>query len=236
MPIKIKENRIIFEENPKVLLVSLSEKRTANMEDAELDEYIALLASRLPAPGGGAASALCGAQGFALASMVVNFTVGKKKFEAHFDRLEEMLKICAYNAKRMLELIDLDEHNFVPLSKAYGIKAETEEEKKAKETIMNDALVIACLAPLEMMHKAYEGLLLLEELMGISSVMMVSDIGVAAENFRAVMDGAKLNVMINIKSLTQPELKASMEEYLKEKTSQAEESYKKIMAHVYEKL
>ena len=236
MGITIKDNKIVFEQNQKIMLVSLNEKRTANMEDAELDEYIALLASKLPAPGGGGASAVCGAQGFALASMVCNFTVGKKKFEAHFNRLDEMLRTCSYQAKRMLELIDLDEHNFVPLSKAYGIKAETDEEKAKKEVIMNEALATACLAPLEIMHNAYEGMTLLEELMTISSVMVVSDVGVAAENFRAAIEGAKLNVMINAKTLTNTELKANMEAYIHEKSTLADMAYKKVMAYVYDKL
>lgn len=236
MGVQIKDNKIIFEENKKVMLVSLNEKRTANMEDAELDEYIALLASRLPAPGGGGASAVCGAQGFALTSMVCNFTVGKKKFEEHFDRLEEILKECSINAKRMLDLIDLDEHNFIPLSKAYGIKAETEEEKAKKESIMNEALATACLAPLEIMENSYYGMEILEELMNISSVMVVSDVGVAAENFRAAIEGAKLNVMINAKMLTNAELRTQMEQYIQEKSDQTEATYKKVMEYVYSKL
>lgn len=236
MGVQIKDSKIIFEEGPKILLADLSEKPTDQMAEAKTGDYISLLASKLPAPGGGAASALCGAQGYALASMVCNFTIGKKKFEEHFVRLEHLLRECSANAKRMLDLMDLDEENFIPLSKAYGIKATTEEEKREKEIIMNEALGTACLAPLEMMHNAYEGLTLLEELMEISSVMVVSDVGVAAENFRCAIEGAKLNVMINAKTLTDLKLKQEMEDLIKEKTVLSERTYKKVMDNVYSKL
>ena len=236
MGIKIENQNIVFEENQKISLPEPSENRTQKVEDSSLVEYIGLLASKLPAPGGGAASALCGAQGFALGSMVCNFTIGKAKFAQYEDRVKHIHQECLLEAKRMLDLMDLDEENFIPLSKAYGIKAETDEEKAKKEVIMNEALATACLAPLEIMHNAYEGMTLLEELMTISSVMVVSDVGVAAENFRAAIEGAKLNVMINAKTLTNTELKANMEAYIHEKSTLADMAYKKVMAYVYDKL
>lgn len=236
MGIKIENRNIVFEENQKISLPEPSENRTQKVEDSSLVDYIGLLASKLPAPGGGAASALCGAQGFALGSMVCNFTIGKAKFAQYEDRVKHIHQECLLEAKRMLDLMDLDEENFIPLSKAYGIKAETEEEKASKQKIMDEALGIACLAPLEMIRNAHYGLTLLDELKDISSLMVVSDIGVAAENFRATIDGAKLNVMINAKSLKDLELQKSMNEYIDEKSTVSMDIYKKVMEFVYSKL
>ena len=121
MGIKIENRNIVFEENQKISLKEPSENRTQKVEDSSLVDYIGLLASKLPAPGGGAASALCGAQGFALGSMVCNFTIGKAKFAQYEDRVKHIHQECLLEAKRMLDLMDLDEENFIPLSKAYGI-------------------------------------------------------------------------------------------------------------------
>ena len=43
-------------------------------------EFIDVLASKEPVPGGGGASALVGAVGMALGSMVGELTIGKKKY------------------------------------------------------------------------------------------------------------------------------------------------------------
>ena len=236
MGIKINDNKIEFQENEKIMLKDLNEKPTAKMENAQVEEYIALLASKLPAPGGGGAAALCGAQGFALASMVCNFSIGKPKFLEFDDRLKHIQKESMIEAKRMLDLIDLDEENFVPLSKAYGIKAETEEEKAKKAKIMDEALGTACLAPLEMIHKAHYGFSLLDELKDISSALIVSDVGVAAENFRATIESGKLNVMINAKMLKNKPLQEAMYAYVDEKIEEATKAYEKIMDFVYSKL
>lgn len=236
MGIRIENNRIVFEGNPQLELMSLDQKVKEVMQEARLDEYISLLASKLPAPGGGGAAAVTGAQGFALGSMVCNFTIGKPKFAEFEERLIQMKKECMVEAKRMLDLIDLDEINFVPLSKAYGIKAETEEEKAEKAKVMEEALITACLAPLEMLHKAHYGLELMKDLMDKCSVLIISDVGVAAENFRAAAEGAKLNIMINAKMLKNPELKKEMEDYIEEKVSSATGLHKEIMDFVYSKL
>ena len=58
MGIKIENRNIVFEENQKISLPEPSENRTQKVEDSSLVDYIGLLASKLPAPGGGAASAL----------------------------------------------------------------------------------------------------------------------------------------------------------------------------------
>ena len=51
-----------------------------NIDEMSVKSYLNVLASDSPAPGGGSASALCGAQGAALVTMVAGLTVGKKKY------------------------------------------------------------------------------------------------------------------------------------------------------------
>ena len=46
--------------------------------EMQINDFIAVLGSDTPAPGGGSASALAAAQGIALTKMVTELTIGKK--------------------------------------------------------------------------------------------------------------------------------------------------------------
>ena len=91
--------------------------------------YLEALSSKAPVPGGGGASAVCGALGVALGEMVGNLTVGKKKYAQWEPEVKECLLRLEAARGQFMELSDEDARVFEPLSKAYGIKAETEEEK-----------------------------------------------------------------------------------------------------------
>ena len=56
------------------------------------EDFLDVLASKEPVPGGGGAAALVGAVGVALGHMVGALTVGKKKYA---DVQEDILALCA---------------------------------------------------------------------------------------------------------------------------------------------
>ena len=95
-------------------------------------EFVEVLSSKAPVPGGGGASALVGAVGTALGNMVGSLTVGKKKYADVEDEMWELKKKCDQLQKDFLHLIERDAEVFEPLSKAYGMPRETEEEKAEK--------------------------------------------------------------------------------------------------------
>ena len=93
------------------------------------NEFVEVLASKAPVPGGGGASALVGAIGTALGNMVGSLTVGKKKYADVEEEMWELKKKADELQKELLHLIERDAEVFEPLSKAYGMPRETEEEK-----------------------------------------------------------------------------------------------------------
>ena len=95
-------------------------------------EFVEVLASKAPVPGGGGASALVAAVGTALGNMVGSLTVGKKKYADVEDEMWELKAKCDQLQKDFLRLIERDAEVFEPLSKAYGMPRETEEEKAEK--------------------------------------------------------------------------------------------------------
>ena len=180
------------------------------MKLAELKtaEFVDLLASDAPAPGGGSAAALEGALGAALTAMVCGLTVGKKKY-AEFQELAEEAQKKATDLKvRFVDVMDRDTEAFNVVSAAFGMPKETDEEKAARSAAIQKGLEGCTKTPFEMMELAAETLELTASILGKSNDSAASDLGVSALSLRAAVQGAWLNVLINIGSLKNKELAA----------------------------
>lgn len=176
------------------------------------EEFVDVLASKAPVPGGGGASALVGAIGMALGNMVGSLTVGKKKYadvEADIIALKE--KATALQGE-FLRLVEEDAKAFEPLSKAYGMPRATEEEKAEKARVMAIVLKDACAVPMEIMEKCCEAIDVIEEFAAKGSALAISDAGVGVVFCKAALLGASLNVFINTKSMEDKEYAASLNE------------------------
>ncbi|MDR3552570.1 MAG: cyclodeaminase/cyclohydrolase family protein [Clostridia bacterium] len=161
--------------------------------DKSCGEFLDALASGSVVPGGGGASALCGALGAALGSMVCNLTLGKKKYA---DVQEDIAAIIEKTEKLrgdLAALVQADAEVFEPLSKAYGMP----KDAPGRDEVMEKCLRDACDVPCRIMRKACEAIELHEELAVKSSRIAVSDVGVGAAFCRAALVGASLNVFIN---------------------------------------
>jgi len=96
--------------------------------DKDFNVFLDELASSAPVPGGGGASAACGALAAALASMVANLTTGKKKYAQYEDDIQRILREAEAKRKELVSLADADAEAFAPLAKAYSLPKSTEEE------------------------------------------------------------------------------------------------------------
>lgn len=168
-------------------------------------EFVAELAGKSPVPGGGGASALVGAIGTALGSMVGSLTVGKKKYaDVEQDVLDLMDKANRIQIE-LLGLVNRDAEVFEPLSRAYGLPKNTEEEKAEKARIMEQALRDACSVPLEIMELCCRAIDLQKEFAEKGNRLAISDAGVGAALCKAALIGASFNVFINTKSMADRE-------------------------------
>lgn len=178
------------------------------MKLAELKtaEFVDLLASDAPAPGGGSAAALEGALGAALTAMVCGLTVGKKKY-AEFEELAQSAQAKALDLKaRFVDVMDRDTEAFNVVSAAFGMPKATDEEKAARSAAIQKGLEGCTATPFEMMELACETLELTQSLLGKTNDSAASDLGVSALSLRAAIQGAWLNVLINVGSLKNKEL------------------------------
>jgi methenyltetrahydrofolate cyclohydrolase len=174
---------------------------TKKTVSAFLDE----LASSSPAPGGGSVAALSGALGAALATMVTNLTIGKKKY---VDVEGEMKKIKAEAETlrlRFTELIDKDTEAFNKVMEAFALPKESEAQKTLRSAAIAAATKEATLVPLEVMKHCIDAMALAQQVASAGNSNSASDAGVSALMLHAACEGAALNVKINLGGLQDPE-------------------------------
>lgn len=202
------------------------------MNDLTLNQFLEKLSSESPVPGGGGASALVGGLSAALCSMVASLTTGKKKYAEYQSDIERILIETAEIRKNMQILIEKDAEVFEPLSKAYGIPKD--DPKRAE--ILEEALHVACSAPLEIVREACKIVPVLEELTVKGSKIALSDVGVAAVACQTALQGGVLNVYINTKLMQDKEyaqkINSEAEQICKEFIGRCEKVYKLVEAHL----
>ncbi|MCF0132871.1 MAG: cyclodeaminase/cyclohydrolase family protein [Blautia sp.] len=204
--------------------------------DIPCDEFVEVLASKAPVPGGGGASALAGAIGTALGNMVGSLTVGKKKYASVEAEMHELKARCDQLQKELLVLVEKDAEVFAPLAKAYGMPIETEEEKAEKARVMELVLKDACGVPMEIMERCCEAIEILKEFAEKGSVIAISDAGVGASICKAALRGASLNVFINTKSMADrayaAQLNAKADAMLAKYPQMADEIFEGVLARL----
>lgn len=170
------------------------------MDDATLKscrEFVSLLASDAPAPGGGGAAALVGAIGTALGHMVGSLTVGKKKYAAVEEEIRALMARCDGLQQRLLDQVPADAEGFLPLARAYGIP----KDDPSRAQVLEEATVTACRVPMDIMELCCQSLEAIGVLAEKGSRLAVSDAGCAAVTVKAALQAASLNIFINTKSL-----------------------------------
>ena len=195
-------------------------------------EFVDLLASDAPAPGGGSAAALEGALGAALSAMVCGLTTVGKSKEKYADYQEFVIE----SQKKLTELkvafvdvMDRDTEAFNVVSAAFGMPKATDEEKAARSAAIQKGLEGCTATPFEMMELCCKALEMTHD-------SAASDLGVAALSLRAGIQGAWLNVLINIGSLKNKDLAADYkkkgEEMLAKALPLADKIYENVLAQM----
>ena len=206
-----------FEAEEKVIEYRLrGEDRPLARES--LSDLLDRFSADSPVPGGGSASALCGALAAALTAMVASLTVAKAKAPEVRDRMKEIATEAQALKGRLLEAVDDDTSVYENLLATFRRKAGSDAEKAAKREAVHEATLEASRIPLGVMRAAAEAIALAREAArsGLSSAR--TDAGVAALAGRAAAEGAFYNVMVNLVDLEGDEeagrIRAEAEEHL----------------------
>ena len=179
------------------------------LAEMTVTQFADVLASDAPAPGGGSTAALAGALGAALTAMVCRLTEDRKKYEEYQDYILEVKEKATALQAKFIDVMDRDTEAFMVISNAYGMPKATDEEKAVRSAAIQAGLVKSTETPMEMMELSAETIALTESLLGKFNTTSASDLGVGALTLRTAVQGAWLNVLINIGSLKDKELAES---------------------------
>jgi methenyltetrahydrofolate cyclohydrolase len=167
----------------------------------EVKGFLDELASTSPAPGGGSVSALAASMGAALASMVCQLTIGKKKYIAVEEEMKQIFSRSEELRIKLTALIDKDTDAFNLVMNAFGLPKITDDEKQKRDAAIEEATKQATLVPLEVMRRCREAVRLSAVVATKANTNALSDAGVSALMFRSGCRGAYYNVKINLSSL-----------------------------------
>ncbi len=171
------------------------------LTEKAVSQFLDELASNSPAPGGGSVAALAGAAGAALASMVCNLTIGKKKYVDVQGEMVAVLQQTEALRNELAALIDKDTEVFNTVMAAYGLPKGTEQEQAARTAAIQEATKSATLVPLQVMTVCEQAMNQALVVAQKGNKNSASDAGVAALMLRAGCAGAALNVRINLGGL-----------------------------------
>ena len=166
-----------------------------------LTEFTDEVSTDSPAPGGGSVAAFSGALAAALSSMVANLTHGKTEYESVWGSMEDVACQAQQLKAFFLSSVDRDSAAFQRVMGAFGLPKKTDEEKHQRSTAIEEATKGAARVPLSVMERALETLTLAKKVAEKGNVNSVSDAGVSALMAKAAIEGAALNVVINLRSI-----------------------------------
>ena len=169
--------------------------------DQTVDQFISLLASGEPAPGGGAAAAIAGSLGGALVAMVATLSEGRPKYADHEALLAEAKAAGQELADRLLNLADEDANAFAEFGVAMKMARDTDEEKAVRTAALQAAARAATDAPFKTVQACLEVAAMAEAMAGRSNKNASSDLEVAGLMSVAAARAAAANVYVNLPAM-----------------------------------
>ncbi len=166
-----------------------------------VDRFVDEVSSESPAPGGGSVAALAGGLAAGLTAMVANLTVGKKGYEAAWDELSDLAERAQALKDRLVRAVDEDTEAFNAAMAAMRMPKGTPEERAARDAALEAGYQQAAAVPLATARACLEAIDLAHLVAAKGNRTSASDAGVAALMGRAGVEGAVLNVLINLDSV-----------------------------------
>lgn len=167
--------------------------------DNSVKDYMDVLSSDQPAPGGGSVSAVSGALGVSIMQMVASLSIGKKGLEDHQEAIKNLFDKADVYKEFFIKAIDEDSKCYPKVISAYRLPKDTDEEKEIRTEEIQKAYKYATEIPFSIGQKAHEFIDLLDDLIDISNKNIITDAYVSASQLDTCVDGALINARINLK-------------------------------------
>jgi len=205
-----------------------------------INDYVAEVASKEPTPGGGSVAALAGSLGAALTVMVGNLTIGRKKYDQLSDDVKEIMNRNFEELKKSIEklnsIVDEDTRAFDKVMEALKLPKETDEQKKIRSDAIQEGYKVALEVPLRCAEECYKVLKLQKVFADYGNVNAITDVGVGALLAATGLEGAILNVRINLNSIKDLEFKNRIEGRINILMTEGLKLKNELMETVYKRL
>lgn len=178
----------------------------------DLTTFLDDLASGEPTPGGGSAAALAGALGAALAAMVARLTVGRKRYADVEPSMQAVLDEADGLRIRLTQLVTEDAQAYEAVRAAYKLPKESELDQHERSVAIQSALQAASATPLETMRACIATMQLAERAASLGNVNAAADGAVGVLLAYAGLQGAALNVRVNLGSIENQDFVATSEQ------------------------
>jgi glutamate formiminotransferase/formiminotetrahydrofolate cyclodeaminase len=226
-----------FDPNEKVIEFKIeSAEPKKSLVKMNLREFCNETLSDSPAPGGGSVAALMGALGASLGGMVANLSAGKRGWDDKLEYFSDWAVKAQQLKDELLSLVDEDTTAFNKVMDAFGLPRESADEKTARAAAIEEAMKHAAEVPLKVMETASKSYALLAEMAARGNPASVSDVGVGALATRACIEGAALNVRINLGQLKDEKFRTGLQDKVRKVSANSEAQFEKINRVVQGKL
>lgn len=175
------------------------------LTELTVKDFLNKVAGSDPVPGGGSIAALNGATAAALAAMVANLTIGKKKYAEVQDEMQAIAREAETLMTDFTADIDRDSEAYDRVFACFKMPKETDEEKAARSAAIQEATAYAAQVPLEVARRACALMPHIAEVARKGNTNAVTDACVAMMSARNAVLAAVLNVRINLTSLKDEE-------------------------------
>jgi glutamate formiminotransferase/formiminotetrahydrofolate cyclodeaminase len=201
-----------------------------------LREFCNETLSDSPAPGGGSVAALMGALGVSLGGMVANLSAGKRGWEDKLSYFSDWAVKAQQLKDELLFLVDEDTAAFHKVMAAFALPKDSGEEKAARSAAIQEANKYAAEIPLRVMETSSKSYPLLAEMAEKGNPASISDVGVGLLAVRACVEGAAMNVRINLTNLKDEEFKSTLQDKIRKIGAESDSRFKEINQIVENKL
>ena len=190
-----------FDSREKIIEYRLADTTGSRLIDRTVEGFVEETASESPAPGGGSVSALLGALGAALASMVANLSSHKRGWDEQWEQFSDAAVAGKDSHTQLVRLIDEDTDAFNRVMESFRMPNGTETEKTARVRAVESTTKGATEVPLRVMEVSLESMRIIRQMAETGLSSSISDAGVAAICARGAVMGAHLSVRINAATL-----------------------------------
>jgi glutamate formiminotransferase/formiminotetrahydrofolate cyclodeaminase len=225
-----------FDPKEKIIELKMESDAKKSLVKMDLRQFCNETLSDSPAPGGGSVAALMGALGVSLGGMVANLSAGKRRWEDKLQYFSDWAVKAQQLKDELLFLVDEDTAAFNKVMAAFGLPKESAEEKTARSAAIQAANKYAAEIPLRVMETASRGYKLLGEMAAKGNPASISDVGVGLLAVRACVEGAAMNVRINLSGLKDQEQAGVIRERMQRSLGESENEFKALHTIVEEKL